>query len=174
MTKPEIKTARTILTLISADDLAPVAALNADPEVRNFFPNGVQTREQTRQKLQQFRWYYETFGLPYFVMRDKSSYQFIGRSGFEMTGAGEIKVSYLIARRYWGMGYATEALQAILDWGRHHLKTDLIIACAPVLHHASHRVMEKSGMEHYKNGIARGVDCRYYRIRIRPLKDDSY
>ncbi len=49
--KIEIETERTILRLIHEDDLEHVASLNLDPEVRKYFPNGVQTKEQTRQRM---------------------------------------------------------------------------------------------------------------------------
>lgn len=41
----EIETQRTTLRLISEEDLNPVAELNLDPEVRKYFPDGVQTKE---------------------------------------------------------------------------------------------------------------------------------
>ena len=55
----EIETQRTILRLINEDDLDLVAELNLDPEVRKYFPDGVQTKEQTRQRIKQFIGFYK-------------------------------------------------------------------------------------------------------------------
>lgn len=161
----KIETHRTVLRLINEDDLDQVAELNLDPEVREFFPDGTQTKAQTREKIKEFMLFYEKYGLPCFVIFDKSSNEFIGRCGFGSIKTGEIEVGYLITRKFWGMGYASEALEALLDWSKTHINTDCIIAFAPLEHKASHRVMEKCGMEYYKDGLEHGVKCKFYRIK---------
>lgn len=161
----EIKTARTVLRLINESDLESVAALNLDPDVRQFFPDGIQTKEQTRQRLCEFMNFYEKLGLPGFVILDKASNEFIGRCGFGPLETGEIEVGYLIAKKFWGKGYASEALAALLSWSKRNIKADFIVAFAPINHKASHRVMEKCGMEYYKDEMGHGVECKFYRIR---------
>nr|HAT8714006.1 GNAT family N-acetyltransferase [Legionella jordanis] len=161
----EIETKRIILRLINEDDLNLVAALNLDPEVRKYFPDGVQTKEQTKQRIKQFIGFYKEYGLPCFVIFDKESNEFIGRCGFGPIETGEIEVGYLIARKFWGMNYASEALKALLNWSKKNIRSDYIIAFAPIEHKASLRVMEKCGMHYYKNGIGHGVECRFYRIK---------
>lgn len=160
----EINTERTVLRLISEKDLDCIAELNEDPEVRKFFPDGVQTREQTRERIQDFVNFYKEYELPVFVIFNKSSNEFIGRCGFGPVETREIEVGYLIARKFWGMGYASEALKGLLDWSKQNIKADYIIAFAPIEHTASHHVMEKCGMEYYKEGIGHGVKCKFYRI----------
>lgn len=161
----EIKTARTVLRLINESDLESVTALNLDPEVRQFFPDGIQTKEQTRQRLSEFRDFYERLGLPGFVILNKTSNEFIGRCGFAPIDTGEIEVGYLIAKKFWGKGYASEALNALLNWAKKNISADFIIAFAPINHKASHRVMEKCEMEYYKDETRHGVECKFYRIR---------
>jgi RimJ/RimL family protein N-acetyltransferase len=51
------------------------------------------------------------------------------------------------------------------DGVQNRKQTDYIIAFAPVEHVASARVMQKCGMQHYKNDNAKGVACCFYRIR---------
>ncbi|KTD78851.1 hypothetical protein Lwal_1621 [Legionella waltersii] len=46
----EIETPRMILRLIKEGDLEQVAKLNSDQEVRKFFPDGIQDREQNQEK----------------------------------------------------------------------------------------------------------------------------
>ena len=153
------------LRLIKEDDLELVAQLNADPEVRKFFPDGAQDREQTKSRIQQFVRFYEDKGLACFVMYNKKTNEFIGRCGFGPIETGEIEVGYLIVRKLWGMGYASEALKALLDWSKVNINSDYIIAFAPLDHKASHRVMEKSGMEYYKDDLGHGIECKFYRSK---------
>jgi ribosomal-protein-alanine N-acetyltransferase len=52
-------------------------------------------------------------------------------------------VDFVVARNYWGHGYATEAARAALAYGFDILKLDRIIALAKPNNVASRRVMEK-------------------------------
>lgn len=82
----------------------------------------------------------------------------------------EVEVGYLLHKNYWGKGYATEALNALLNWAKKNIKRQYIIAFAPTHHVASQRVMEKCGMTLYKTDIAHGVECKFYRIKNTPIK----
>ncbi|MBI2784784.1 MAG: GNAT family N-acetyltransferase [Legionella longbeachae] len=154
-----------ILRLINEADLDHIAELNLDPEVRRFFPDGVQSREQTRQRINEFMNFYQNQGLPCFVIWNKLTQEFMGRCGFGPIDTGEIEVGYLLARKFWGMGYASEALSALLSWSKNHIDTDYIIAFAPLKHLASQRVMEKCNMDYYKDDFGHGLMCRFYRIK---------
>lgn len=160
----KIETPRMFLRLIKEEDLPEVSELNSDPEVRKFFPDGIQNEAQTRARIQEFMSYYKEKGLPCFIILDKNTNEFIGRCGFGPIETGEVEVGYLIARKFWGKGYASEALKALLNWSKKNISADDIIAFAPLKHTASHRVMEKCGMEYYKDGFGHGVLCKYYHI----------
>ncbi|KTC80107.1 MULTISPECIES: GNAT family N-acetyltransferase [Legionella] len=161
----KIETPRMLLRLIKDEDLDQVAQLHADREVRKFFPDGTQDREQTKRRITQIMSLYGDKGLPGFVIFNKVTHEFIGRCGFGPIETGEIEVGYLIVRKFWGMGYASEALEALLEWSKININSDYIIAFAPLKHSASHRVMEKCGMEYYKDALGHGVECKFYRSK---------
>ncbi|WP_108648979.1 GNAT family N-acetyltransferase [Dongshaea marina] len=160
----EIKTARLSLRLLSEQDLDDIASLGADPEVRAFFPAGTVTREQTSVRLTELMDIYARYKIPGFVMHCRHSGDLIGRCGFGLTEKQEVEVGYLLHKSYWGQGYASEATSALLQWAKQHLDTPEIIGFAPVDHLASQRVLQKCGMSYYKNDIAHGVECRFFRI----------
>lgn len=160
----KIETARMILRLINEDDLKEVAELNSDPEVRKFFPDGVQDADQTAKRIKEFVSFYKEKGLPCFVIFDNSLKEFIGRCGFGPIETGEIEVGYLLHKKFWE-GYASEALEALLKWASTNIDSEYIIAFAPEGHIASQRVMEKCGMEYYKDGYGHGVMCKFYRMK---------
>lgn len=56
-------------------------------------------------------------------------------------------------------------LEAIHKWAKQNINPNYIIAYAPVEHIASQRVMQKCGMQHYKDDVAKGVACRFYRVK---------
>lgn len=161
----QLETPRMILRLINEEDVDNIAELNSDPEVRKFFPDGVQNREQTQKRITEFMNFYQDYGLPGFVIWNKLTKEFMGRCGFGPIETGEIEVGYLLARNFWGMGYASEALEALLQWSKKHIDSEYIIAFAPLEHRASQRVMEKCKMEYYKDDLGHGVLCKFYRIK---------
>ena len=56
------------------------------------------------------------------------------------------EVGYWIGKPYWGQGYATEALQAIIRYGFEKLEMNRIYATHFIGNPASGRVMQKAGM----------------------------
>jgi [ribosomal protein S5]-alanine N-acetyltransferase len=63
------------------------------------------------------------------------------------------QAGYGLARPFWGQGYATEALQAIVDWGMQQAAIYRFWAVCDCENPASARVMEKVGMT--REGILR-------------------
>lgn len=165
MNKFMIETKRLGLRLFQKEDIDNLSELNSDPDVRAFFPDGTQSREQTEARMNDFISYYEEKGLPCFVMFELESNEFVGRCGFGLVETGEIEVGYLLHKKFWGKGLASEALTKLLEWAKQNITADYIIAFAPLEHIASQRVMQKCGMEHYKNDNAKGVQCSFYRIK---------
>lgn len=160
-----IKTKRLGLRLFQKSDVDYFLELNSDPDVKRFFPEGTQSREQTEARMDEFISYYKEKGLPGFIMFELESCEFVGRCGFGPIETGEIEVGYLLHKKFWGKGLASEALMALLGWAKKNISADYIIAFAPIEHLASQRVMQKCGMKHYKNDVAKGVRCSFYRIK---------
>ncbi|MDR3490972.1 MAG: GNAT family N-acetyltransferase [Gammaproteobacteria bacterium] len=163
MKKYMIKTKRLGLRLLEKNDIKYLEKLESDPEVKKYFINGPSTREQAKARMSDFISYYEDKGLPCFVMFELESNEFIGRCGFVPAKTGEIIVGYLLHKKFWGNGYASEALIALLEWSKQNIDADYIIAFALADNTASQRVMQKCGMEHYKDDTTKGVACSFYR-----------
>jgi ribosomal-protein-alanine N-acetyltransferase len=80
---------------------------------------------------------------------------FIGTCGFSeidiLTGVGEI--NYVLARAYWGQGYATEAATAVMQFGFAQLGLRSIEAQAFQDNPSSLRVMAKLGLRQRETSI---------------------
>jgi len=57
----------------------------------------------------------------------------------------DIEITYHFASNHWGQGYATEAAQAVVNYGTELLGLPRILANVPTDHHAAARVVEKLG-----------------------------
>lgn len=82
-----------------------------------------------------------------FAIALKETNQLIGVIGIGVTeehNRGEM--GYWIGKPYWGLGYATEAVHAIIQFCFHDLKLNKVTARALKDNPGSWRVMEKNGM----------------------------
>ncbi|MHB1221780.1 MAG: GNAT family N-acetyltransferase, partial [Gammaproteobacteria bacterium] len=144
------KTKRLGFKYLEKEDLDYLMLLDSDSDVRQFFPDGVATKEQISKRFNELMSYHKKLGLPVFVLFDVETSEFVGRAGFTPIHSGEIEVVYAFHKRYWGQGLATETLAALLKWAKKNIKSDYIIAYTVSEHIASQRVMEKCGMKFYK------------------------
>lgn len=70
--------------------------------------------------------------------------QAVGMIGLEFNGK-EAEAGYWIGKPYWGQGYATEALRALVDHGFRRLGLERLTASAVPENRASIRAQEKNG-----------------------------
>ena len=132
------------------DDLDALAVIYRDPDVRRYFPEGTLTHEQTKEELE---WiinvYYGEYGFGLWATLHKETDEFVGRCGllpWTIEGRSEVEVAYLLARRYWGQGLATEAARAILAYGFEELHLSRLICLIDPANQASVNVAVKIGM----------------------------
>lgn len=71
--------------------------------------------------------------------------QLVGGAGLNRLPGGAAELGYWIARPYWGLGYATEAAQALVAIARDALRLDRLVAGHFLDNPASARVLEKTG-----------------------------
>jgi [ribosomal protein S5]-alanine N-acetyltransferase len=145
-----LETQRLVLRRLRMTDLEALYALYRDEELRRYFPEGVLTLEETRRELE---WFLEGHPdhpeLGLWATIEKESGAFIGRCGllpWEIEGQREVEVAYLLDKRYWGRGLATEAARAIVRYGFERLNLERLIALIDPQNLASRRVAERIGM----------------------------
>ncbi len=129
-------------------DLAPFAALNADPEVTRWL-GGPQSRAASDALAARIREETGDFGL--WAVELPGQADFIGFVGlqaphFEAAFTPCLEVGWRLARRYWGFGYASEAGSASLDYAFEVLGRNEVVSFTAVQNRRSRRVMERIGM----------------------------
>lgn len=106
-----LETARLALREMTPADLDFVAAMLADPEVMRFYPK-TYTRAEAQEWLERQRMRYERDGHALWLVTDKESGAPVGQVGLvtqTIQGESIPEIGYLIDRRYWRRGYASEA-----------------------------------------------------------------
>ena len=163
----KIVTSRLCLRPFSREDLNAYARIIGDPEVGKWFPKGNgYTHEEAEKSLNSILKHWEKHGFGIWAVTDKKNKDvLLGRCGLNLiTETSEVEVDFIIARSFWGCGYATEAARAALQCGFETLNLDRIIALAKPENVASRRVIEKIGMRYVRNAEYWGITCAYYEI----------
>ncbi|MEQ8371188.1 MAG: GNAT family N-acetyltransferase [Alphaproteobacteria bacterium] len=158
------RTRRLVLRQWRDEDLAPFAALNADPQVCRFLP-GVLDRAESDAMAQRIRQAIERdgFGL-WAVGRDtretrerRADAGFIGFVGlspvtFEAPFAPAVEIGWRLASSAWNQGFATEAALAARDLAFGAFGLDEIVSFTVPANRPSRRVMEKIGLQRDEAG----------------------
>ena len=148
----ELRTERLLLRHWRDQDREPWAALNADPEVRRYFPT-VLDRAASDAEADRHAERVDRRGWGLWAVEVVGGDPFIGFVGlnealFEAPFNPSVEVGWRLARSAWGRGYAPEAAQVVLDHAFGVLGLDEVVSFTAVQNRPSRRVMEKIGLVH--------------------------
>ena len=161
-----IETNRLLFRYFELTDLDALAIIYSDPKVRQYFPEGVLTHEQTQEEIEWFlKGHPEHPELGLWAIIYKPTNQLIGRCGllpWTLDGCFEVEVAYLLAQEYWGQGLGIEAAQAVMNYGFDQRQLSRLICLIAHENKASIRVAEKMGMTFERKGIEDGTPFLLY------------
>ena len=145
-------TERLLLRRWRPSDLAPFAALNADPRVMRYFPATL-SRAESDVFAERVEEHFAEHGFGLWAVEVPDLGPFIGFVGlsvprFEASFTPCVEVGWRLAAEYWGAGYAPEAARAALAFGFDTLGLREVLSFTTVPNQPSRRVMEKLGMKH--------------------------
>jgi ribosomal-protein-alanine N-acetyltransferase len=145
-----LETERLILRHQVLDDLDSLWALYCNPNITKYIPDAPRSYEEAKEELE---WFinghpkYPELGL--WATIHKETGKFIGRCGllpWTIENQFDIEVAYTLAQEYWGQGLATEAAQAILNYGFEKLNLSKLICLIDPENIGSQKVAENIGM----------------------------
>ena len=139
---PPLQTKRMELSEITEDDTETIMALRNDPEVFAYF-----LRPHALERDEHLNWFHNVYE------KDPDRFDWLGRDEngnvigcFRLKRSGEIvEASYLVAKEYYGMGYAKEALTSLLAFAKDELSCKSAIAEIHQDNQKSLRFIQKLG-----------------------------
>jgi [ribosomal protein S5]-alanine N-acetyltransferase len=145
-----LQTPRLYLRQFEISDAQLLIDLNTNPNVIRY------TGDQTVVTIQEAQRILLEIILPQYknkmgrwAVHLKSNNEFIGWCGLKyIAQEDEIDLGYRYFENYWNKGYATEAAQAVMDYGKNILHLQRIVARAAVENKASISVIKKMGMRY--------------------------
>lgn len=162
----ELETPRLVLRRLDTGDAEVMAALFADPAVRRYLAvqpmDAYEARGFAGQFIRESRAEFRTAGTGAMALTPRGAPAPIGYCGLRPLPADgdSLELMYALAPRFWGLGLATEAAGACLDWGFRTLAMAAVIGLARPENVGSLRVMQKLGMAYS------GTTERYYDSRL--------
>ncbi|MFA5775596.1 MAG: GNAT family N-acetyltransferase [Ilumatobacteraceae bacterium] len=146
----EFETERLRLRQWRTADRQPFAALNADPEVMEYFPK-VLDRTESDTLADRIESHISKNGWGLWAAELRTAQEFIGYVGLssprpELPFPPGVEIGWRLSKRYWGHGFATEAAQIALRVGFESLELPEIVSFTSVSNLRSRAVMERLGM----------------------------
>src|ERR1700679_327197 len=113
---PTLTTARLVLRRWRESDRQAFRALNADPQVMEFFPTTL-TAEETDRGMTRIQQHFKQHRFGLYAAELKETGAFIGFIGlnvpsFDASFMPAVEIGWRLARDYWGRGLATEGARA--------------------------------------------------------------
>lgn len=150
-----LETTRLILRTWTLADAESLFEICRDDEVMKYIGTGkgYKNLQEAEDFLDWATAYQTENGFCRWAVVEKLSGEIIGSCGFARPhGTTEIELGYLLARKHWGRGFATEAANECLQFGFNKLDFREIIALTDLENTASQKVLEKIGF------VKRGVE----------------
>jgi ribosomal-protein-alanine N-acetyltransferase len=162
-----IETPRLVLRPFERRDVDAFCEIAGQEEVLKFLPS---TDRMSRDELEGvFGWVVNCYETNTVAKISKFTLAVILRQAGELVGwcglgpleydESEIELYFVISHERWGIGLATEAAQALLEYAFDTLGLRRVVAVAAPENRASVRVLQKIGMT--RQGVVRGVSAAY-------------
>lgn len=153
---PILETERLRLRPYREHDFAAIAEIWADPIVQRYTSGRAFSQEETWARTLRNAGLWPLLGFGYWALEEKSSGELAGEIGFadfkreiQPSLAGVPEAGWILASRFHGKGYATEAVRAALAWGDQHLGRSRTVCLIHQENAASIRVAEKTDFREY-------------------------
>ncbi|MGD0893506.1 MAG: GNAT family N-acetyltransferase [Terracidiphilus sp.] len=160
---PVIETARLRLRGHTVEDAEKLTTLWRDEDVTRYIGGKPQTAEESWGRLLRYAGHWRLLGFGYWVLEEKATGEFVGEAGLSEYKREIVPPLDSVAEAGWvlaaskhGMGLATEAVQAVLGWGREHFGVLPVTCMIHPENRASIRVAEKCGFTQREVGMYKG------------------
>ena len=156
----EIRTERLLIKIPKIDDRFELSLLINDKDVVKWlseipFPYTLSHAEEFIERSQEGILRQESYNFMIFQNREM-----LGGIGLRDFNRNSCQVGYWLGKKYWGNGFATEALKSILDFGFSQLNLEEIFAAYKIGNEGSRKVLTKCGFEYSRNKYEYDIELK--------------
>jgi len=152
-------------------DIELAMSLWGDPEVVALIDSrGRLTRAQVRERLRREIENERAHGIQYWPFFLLASGAFVGCAGLKPyePEPGRFEMGFHLCRAHWGLGYATEAAEAVVRHAFGDLGLTSLLSGHNPANHASRRVLEKLGFNWLRDELFEGTGLVHPLYELRP------
>lgn len=170
MDVPVLETERLILRGHALADFPAFAGARADPVVMQFMGKGdTLDEEEAWARFQSITGHWQLKGFGTWAIEERASGTLIGSIGFadkkrpsSHPASGAPEMGWSLASSAHGKGFATEALRAVLVWGRAFFGPARVVCVISDDNAASIRLAEKHGFKQFATASRYGLGRRVF------------
>jgi RimJ/RimL family protein N-acetyltransferase len=171
---PVVETARLRLRAHTAADFEASLPMWNDPIVTRFIGGRPYTAEEVWQRLQRYAGSWALLGHGFWAIEDKATGKLVGEVGL-MDAKRDIdppfgkdrELGWALLPGVHGRGYASEALQAALDWEKRHFDGDCLVALIDPDNAPSIKLAHRFGFTERARTTYKGVATIQFELRKR-------
>lgn len=180
---PQLETPRLRLRAWGEHDVPEYACILRDPEVMRYLGSGLRyalkrkaaslvasvSDVEARRGIRKLAAHWSRCGFGEWAVEDKASGELIGQIGLHhhpdwVADPAKVEVGWLLARRAWGRGFATEGARASLAYAFDRLAMDRIVSISLLPNVRSQWVMERLGLSRVGQTRWKGSEVVWYAI----------
>lgn len=161
------ETERLVIRTLSLNDVPELTKILSDPDVMKHSIRGVCDEAATRRFIDWCLECYISHSVGPWALIEKGTDKLVGFCGVspeEVNSVEEIGLGYRLAKQYWGMGLATEAVQAVLSVAFSQKQLASVVVIIEPDNGASLKVAEKAGFSQFDTIEFHGRPVRLYRL----------
>ena len=166
-----IETDRLTLSRHRLDDFTDSLSMWSDPEIARHISGRPSTAEEVWSRLLRYVGHWQALGSGYWLIREKDTGRFVGEIGFadfkreiDPPFDGAPEMGWALCSWAQGRGYAFEALNAALDWGRARFDGAHVVCMISPLNAPSIRLAERAGFRRYAETDYKGSPTLLFRL----------
>lgn len=151
---------------MTANDFNNLQEIFTDPVAMKYY-NSTRNAQETNEWIQWTLENYAKFGTGLWIIEDKATGKFLGQCGIvpqEVDGVTEMGMGYLLVRKAWGKGYATEAALACKNHAFTKMKIKKVVAVIDIYNQSSIKVAQRIGMKKIKRTVKWGKWVDVYTV----------
>jgi RimJ/RimL family protein N-acetyltransferase len=166
-----LATERLVLRMFRESDIDAYAQMCGDPEVMRHITGVPMTRDEAWRNMALILGHWQLRGFGLWAVEERASGLLTGRVGcWRPEGWPGLEVGWCLLRRFWGLGYATEAGRASLNHAFVQLGESHVVSLIEPENERSIRVACRLGMNREAEAVVLGHDVLVYGIQ-RPTQD---
>jgi len=154
-------TKRCLIREITTEDVLRLYEIYSDKETKQYIEDLYEnTEDEIKYTEEYIANQYRFFEYGLWIVIDKETNVIIGRAGlFNRENQDEIELGFVFDKAYWGKGYATEVLTAIINYAKIELSVTSICANVHKDNIRSKRLLEKLSFEYNCENV---IDSKAY------------